>query len=63
MPVAVCPECRAVVALETAPALGQRAECPGCRAALEVVNLKPFELDWRFEEPLPKAGEMEESVA
>jgi len=63
MPVAFCPECRAVVTLEAAPALGQRAECPGCRAALEVVNLDPFELDWHFEEPLPKAGKLEEFVA
>ena len=63
MAVAVCPECRAVVTLEAAPALGQHAECPGCKAALEVVNLQPLELDWRFEEPLPKAGQLEETVA
>jgi hypothetical protein len=48
--------------LEAAPALGQRAECAGCGAALEVVNLLPLEFDWRFEEPLPKSGELEETV-
>lgn len=62
MPASVCPECRAVVSLEAAPALGQRAECAGCGAALEVVNLLPLEFDWRFEEPLPKSGELEETV-
>jgi len=63
MPVAVCPECRAVVAMEAVPVLGQHAECPGCKAALEVVGLQPLELDWRFEEPLPKAGQLEETAA
>jgi lysine biosynthesis protein LysW len=63
MPVSVCPECRALVTLEAAPALGQRAECPGCRAALEVVSLQPLELDWRFEEPLTRTSQLEESAA
>ncbi|MCX6070855.1 MAG: hypothetical protein NTU91_08365 [Chloroflexi bacterium] len=48
---------------EAAPKLGQRTECASCRAALEVVNLRPVELDWAFDEPLQKPSGLEESVA
>jgi lysine biosynthesis protein LysW len=60
---AACPECHADVNFDAAPKLGQRAECAACRAALEVVKLRPLELDWAFEEPLPKPSRLEESVA
>lgn len=60
---AVCPECHTGVTVEAVAGLGQRAECPACRADLEVVSLQPLELDWRFEEPLPGAGQLEETVA
>jgi lysine biosynthesis protein LysW len=60
---AVCPECHSEVCFEAAPKLGQRTECASCRAALEVVKLRPLELDWAFEEPLPKPSGLEESVA
>ena len=60
---AVCPDCHADVHFEAAPILGQRTECTSCRAALEVVKLRPLELDWVFEEPLPKPSGVEESVA
>lgn len=60
---AACPECHADVQFEAAPNLGQRTECTSCRAALEVVKLRPLELDWAFEEPLPKPNHLEESVA
>jgi lysine biosynthesis protein LysW len=63
MPVAVCPECHAEVRLEAANRLGERIECPACRAALEVVNLRPLELDWHFDEPLTKSGQVEETAA
>ncbi len=60
---AACPECHSQVDFETAPELGERTKCIACRAALEVVKLRPLELDWAFEEPLPKPGRLEESVA
>lgn len=60
---AVCPECHTVVTVDAASGLGQRAECPACHADLEVVSLQPLELDWRFEEPLPRAGQLEETAA
>jgi lysine biosynthesis protein LysW len=50
--VGVCPECDAQVSLGANPGLGQRAECPNCRARLTVINLNPLDLDWAFEEPL-----------
>jgi lysine biosynthesis protein LysW len=60
---AACPECHAEVQFDSAPRLGQRAECAACLAALEVVKLRPLELDWAFEEPLPKPSGLEEPVA
>ena len=60
---AACPECHTAVVFEATAGLGQRAECPKCRASLEVVKLQPLELDWRFEEPLPKSSRLEETVA
>jgi lysine biosynthesis protein LysW len=60
---AACPECHGEVLFDSAPMLGQRTECSECRAALEVVKLRPLELDWAFEEPLPKPSRLEESVA
>ncbi len=60
---AACPECHSEVPFESAPQLGERTECRTCRAVLEVVNLRPLELDWAFEEPLQKSSHVEESVA
>ena len=60
---AACPECHSQVTFACAPQLGERTECTACRAALEVVKLRPLELDWAFEEPLQKPSRMEESVA
>lgn len=60
---AACPECHSQVQFACAPQLGERTECTACRAALEVVKLRPLELDWAFEEPLQKPSRMEESVA
>jgi lysine biosynthesis protein LysW len=60
---AACPECHSQVPFESAPRLGERTVCTACRAALEVVKLRPLELDWAFEEPLQKPSRVEESVA
>ena len=60
---AACPECQCQVPFAVAPQLGERTECTGCQAALEVVKLRPLELDWAFEEPLQKPSRVEESVA
>lgn len=60
---AACPECHAEVRFEAAPCLGDRVQCVACGAALEVVKVRPWELDWSFEEPLPRPTGVEESIA
>jgi len=50
MVMALCPDCGQIVELEE-PELGQVLSCPKCRARLEVLNLKPLELDWAYNEP------------
>ena len=60
---AACPECHSQVPFASAPQLGERTDCSACRAALEVVKLRPLELDWAFEEPLQKPSRVGESVA
>ncbi len=50
MPEADCPNCEEVVRFSTAPTLGQKVTCPYCRELLEVVELKPLELDYAGEE-------------
>jgi uncharacterized paraquat-inducible protein A len=49
MAVASCPDCEWEVYLGAQPKEGQRVTCPSCKAALEVVDLDPPELDWAFD--------------
>ena len=50
MPFAVCPGCDEDISLRTAPKLGATVVCPSCGAELEVVSVKPLELDWPWED-------------
>lgn len=49
--VAYCPECDAKINVKS-PKLGQIVTCRVCDTRLEVVDLKPLELDWAFEDDL-----------
>jgi alpha-aminoadipate carrier protein LysW len=49
MPTAFCPNCDEEITLQ-APRLGQVVICPSCGTELEVVSVKPLELDFLFEE-------------
>jgi alpha-aminoadipate carrier protein LysW len=41
-----CPECESTIALNKGVNLGDYIECPGCGTMLEVISLKPVELDY-----------------
>jgi lysine biosynthesis protein LysW len=45
MAIAFCPECEHRLKLNARPHIGLRAICPSCKANLEVVSLRPLELD------------------
>ncbi len=47
--VAYCPECDSKINVKS-PKLGQIVSCRVCDTRLEVVDLKPLELDWAFED-------------
>ncbi len=47
--VAYCPECDAKVNVKS-PRVGQIVTCRHCDTRLEIVDLKPLELDWTFED-------------
>ncbi|MFO7540886.1 MAG: hypothetical protein R6X32_22830 [Chloroflexota bacterium] len=40
-----CPECDGRIILKS-PRLGQRLTCNDCRVRLQVISLKPLELEW-----------------
>lgn len=46
MPKAVCPDCGEDVQIDPALKIGERFECPECSVELEVVSLKPLEVDY-----------------
>ncbi|MGC8837753.1 MAG: hypothetical protein ACP5UM_04980 [Anaerolineae bacterium] len=48
-PTAYCPDCDEPIRLRGKVALGMRVTCPSCGAELEVVSLKPLELDWVYD--------------
>jgi lysine biosynthesis protein LysW len=51
MAVAYCPECGNSIGLSARPREGQRLICTECGARLEVISLRPLELDWAYDEP------------
>ncbi len=46
-----CLECGYGIDLGAEPREGQRILCTTCGARLEVINRRPLELDWVYEEP------------
>lgn len=43
---AQCPECESSITLNKGVKLGDYIECPECGTMLEVISLKPVELDY-----------------
>jgi hypothetical protein len=41
-----CPECDGGISSGHRHRLGQRFLCPHCRTVLEVISVRPLELDW-----------------
>jgi lysine biosynthesis protein LysW len=56
--VAYCPECDAKINIKS-PKLGQIVSCRVCDTRLEVVDLKPLELDWAFEDDFEDMDDLE----
>lgn len=56
--VAYCPECDAKINVKS-PKLGQIVSCRVCDTRLEIVDLKPLELDWAFEDDLDDFDDLE----
>ncbi len=54
MAVAYCLECRKSIDLGARPHEGQWLICSECGARLEVISLKPLDLDWVYDEELFK---------
>jgi len=54
MTTAFCPECEHSLNLGAQLYEGQRIICPECGARLEVISLKPLELDWVYDKELFK---------
>jgi lysine biosynthesis protein LysW len=54
MDFACCLECRKSIDLGARPHEGQRLICTECGAHLEVISLKPLELDWVYDGELFK---------
>ncbi|HET6446078.1 MAG TPA: hypothetical protein VFI27_16035 [candidate division Zixibacteria bacterium] len=46
-----CPECDSRLRFRKTLKVGELILCPECNVALEVVSLKPLELDWADEDP------------
>ena len=52
MAVGFCPECGRGIQLGARPHEGQKITCSECRAKLEVISVRPLELDWAYDEPI-----------
>ncbi len=50
MAVAFCPGCGQGIQLGAHPYRGQRVVCNQCGARLEVINVRPLELGWGYDE-------------
>ncbi len=55
MTTALCLECQHSLNLGAQPYVGQRAVCLRCGSHLEVVSLRPVELDWVYENEVFKS--------
>jgi lysine biosynthesis protein LysW len=61
MAVAYCLECGNSIGLSARPCEGQRLICTACGARLEVISLRPLELDWAYDEPCWHMEDWEEA--
>ena len=43
---AICPGCDDKISFASEPRIGAEVDCASCGAALEVIFLRPIELDW-----------------
>lgn len=51
MATALCPDCGQKIVIGPKPKKGQWVSCPHCNADLEIINIRPIELDWvRFDD-------------
>lgn len=57
-----CPECESTIALNKGAKLGDNVECPECGTMLEVISLKPLELDYALGDEDWEEWEEEEEV-
>jgi lysine biosynthesis protein LysW len=48
--IAFCLDCKQAITLGSDPRVGQKVVCSNCGAHLEIINLKPLELDWAYSE-------------
>lgn len=48
--VAECPACESIITLSNRLGVGDRIECPECEEQLEVISLRPPELDYVFDD-------------
>lgn len=46
MATALCPDCGQKIVIGPKPKKGQWVSCPHCNADLEIVSIRPLELDW-----------------
>jgi lysine biosynthesis protein LysW len=51
MTVSYCPECGGSLNLGPRPQESQQVTCAECGARIEIISLKPLELDWVYAEP------------
>lgn len=63
MTLAFCPECEEPVNLGTRPYMGQQVICATCRTSLEIVNLRPLELDWSTSDLAPGTPKKNQGTA
>ncbi len=49
--ISFCLDCHREINLGPHPAEGQKLKCPHCGTELEVLSIKPLELDWAYLEP------------
>lgn len=47
---AMCPECEVLISVPGPLRLRKRLECPECGAELEVISLRPLQLDFLYDE-------------
>lgn len=59
MPYARCPQCEEKIYFPEMPDIGDIVECHSCETRLEVVGLRPIELDWLWEEEAEEEEEEE----